>query len=138
MRQGDGSGAGDGAAESARVEERIASMPAAMHDALQGLRRAIAAAAPAAVEGISYALPAFRYRGRPLVSYGATSRHCALYVMSPAVIEAHASELAGYDTSKGTVRFAPHEPLPDDLVTKLVHARIAEIDAAAGRARPGG
>jgi uncharacterized protein YdhG (YjbR/CyaY superfamily) len=122
----------DDSAETARVEERIAAMPAPMHDALQGLRRMIAAAAPAAVEVISYALPAFRYRGRPLVSYGATSRHCALYVMSPAVIEAHASELAGYDTSKGTIRFAPSEPLPADLVTRLVHARIDEIDAVAG------
>jgi uncharacterized protein YdhG (YjbR/CyaY superfamily) len=47
---------------------------------------------------------------------------------------AHADALTGYDTSKGTVRFATHSPLPDDLVTTLVKARLAETDAAAKRA----
>ena len=46
-------------------------------------------------------------------------------------MEAHADELADYDTSKGTVRFAPDQPLPRYLVQKLVRARMAEIDGAA-------
>jgi uncharacterized protein YdhG (YjbR/CyaY superfamily) len=46
-------------------------------------------------------------------------------------MDAHADEMKGHDTSKGTVRFAAAEPLPVDLVTKLVRARIAETDAAA-------
>jgi uncharacterized protein YdhG (YjbR/CyaY superfamily) len=64
------------------------------------------------------------------VSFGAAKNHCALYVQSPAVMEAHAAELEGHDISKGTVRFAAAKPLPADLVTKLVKARIAETDAA--------
>jgi uncharacterized protein YdhG (YjbR/CyaY superfamily) len=99
--------------------------------ALQTLRGTIAAAAPDAVEGINYGVPAFKYRGRPLVSFGAATSHCAFYVQSPAVMEAHRDELAGYDTSKGTVRFPATAPLPDDLITKLVRARVAETDAAA-------
>jgi uncharacterized protein YdhG (YjbR/CyaY superfamily) len=55
--------------------------------------------------------------------------------MSPAVMEAHRGELSGYDTSKGTIRFAPGEPLPDGLIRKLVGARIAEIDAEAATRR---
>ena len=96
---------------------------------LQALRRTIAAAAPEAVESISYGVPAFKYRGRSFVSFGAGKNHCAFYVQSPAVMDAHRAELAAYDTSKGTVRFAPDAPLPDALVTKLVRARIDEIDA---------
>jgi uncharacterized protein YdhG (YjbR/CyaY superfamily) len=96
--------------------------------ALEELRATIAAAAPGAVEAIAYGVPAFRYRGRPLVSFGAGKGHCAFYVQSPGVMEAHRDALAGLDTSKGTIRFMPDRPLPSDLVTTLVRARMAETD----------
>ncbi|MDB5541549.1 MAG: hypothetical protein JWQ89_3276 [Devosia sp.] len=41
-------------------------------------------------------------------------------------MEAHATALKGLDTSKGTIRFTPENPLPDELVTRLVKARILE------------
>jgi uncharacterized protein YdhG (YjbR/CyaY superfamily) len=115
---------------SPEVDAFLAARPQEMRGALESLRRTIAAAAPDAVEGISYGVPAFKYRGRPLVSFGGGKNHCSFYVQSPAVMEAHRDELAGYETSKGTIRFAPDEPLPVDLVRKLVAARIAEVDAA--------
>ena len=124
-------------AQDANASDQIDAMLAALPDdqriALQSLREMIAAAAPEAVEAISYALPAFRYRGRPLVSYGAAKSHVAFYCMSPAAMEQHSDLLAGYDTSKGTIRFQPNEPLPASLVTTLVNARLAETDAAAKR-----
>lgn len=116
---------------SPEVDAFLAAVPVEMRKALEDLRRTIAAAAPDAVEGIGYGVPAFKYRGRPLVSLGAGKNHCAFYVQSPAVMDAHRGELAGYDTSKGTVRFAPAKPLPAALVTKLVKARMAQTDAAA-------
>ena len=82
---------------------------------------------------MSYGAPAFRYRDRPLVAYGAARNHCSFYVMSPAVMEAIEDELTTYDTSKGTIRFMPDALLPDALVTKLVKARMAETDAAGTR-----
>jgi len=112
------------------IEEYLAAAPEEMRAALEDLRGMIRAAAPDAIEGISYGVPAFKYRGRPLVSLGAAKNHCAFYVQSPAVMEAHAAALAGYDTAKGTVRFLPAEPLPEALVRQLVNARIAEVDAA--------
>ena len=113
------------------VDAFLAALPLEMRAALENLRRAIRAAAPDAEESISYGVPAFKYRGRPLVSFGAAKSHCSFYVQSPAVMEAHRDEFAAYDTSKGTVRFAPDAPLPDELVAKLVRARMAETDAAA-------
>ena len=94
--------------------------------ALEQLRATIREAAPGAEECISYQLPAFRLDGRMLVAYGATAKHCALYLMSSSIVGAHQEELKEHDTSKGTIRFRADEPLPTDLVRKLVMARIAE------------
>jgi uncharacterized protein YdhG (YjbR/CyaY superfamily) len=116
---------------SVEVDTFLAGLAPEVRAALEGLRRTIAKAAPDAVEGISYGVPAFKYRGRPLVSFGAGKNHCSFYVQSPAVMDAHQNELARFDTAKGTIRFAPDKPLPADLVTKLVQARMAETDAAA-------
>jgi uncharacterized protein YdhG (YjbR/CyaY superfamily) len=91
--------------------------------ALQKLRRAIKAAAPKAEECISYQLPAFRLNGKFLVAYGAAANHCAFYPGS--VIMVLKSELKGYDTSKGTLRFPAEKPLPATLVRKLVKLRMA-------------
>jgi uncharacterized protein YdhG (YjbR/CyaY superfamily) len=93
--------------------------------ALERLRKTIRAAAPKAEECISYQLPAFRLNGM-LVAFGATTKHCAFYLMSASTVAAYEQELADYDTSKGTIRFQPNEPLPATLVRKLVKARIAE------------
>jgi uncharacterized protein YdhG (YjbR/CyaY superfamily) len=98
--------------------------------ALQTLRGQIKAAAPAAEEVLSYGVPAFR-QGGMLVSYGATPRHCAFYVMSSTVLDGFAGQLDAYDTSKGTIRFQPDAPLPAALVKRIVAARIAENAAAA-------
>jgi len=114
-----------------QIDAVLATLPQDQRGALESLRRTIRSAAPAATEAISYGAPAFRYPGRPLVSYGAAKTHCAFYVMSPAVLDAHRDEVASLDTSKGTIRFTPDAPLPESLVTAIVRDRMAETDAAA-------
>lgn len=114
----------------ARIDTYLASLPAEMGATLADLRRNIQAAAPDAVEAISYGAPAFRYRGRPLVAYNAAKAHASFFPMDPAVIEAHRDELHGWDTAKGTIRFTSATPLPAELVTALVRARLAGLDAA--------
>ncbi|MEX0864629.1 MAG: DUF1801 domain-containing protein [Acidimicrobiia bacterium] len=121
-------------AEVATVDAFLAAAPDDQRAALEQLRAVIKAAAPEAVEGLGYGVPAFKYLGRPLVSYGAAKAHCAFYVQSPAVMEAHAHLVEGYDTSKGTIRFQAHQPLPADLVTTLVRARMAETEASEKKA----
>jgi len=113
-----------------QIDAYLATLPEAMRTALEELRRTISTAAPDAEAVIGYGVPAFRYRGRPLVSFGATRTHGSFYVQSPAVMDAHRSELEGYRTAKGTVHFVPGTPLPERLVTALVRARMAETDAA--------
>ena len=116
---------------SAEIDALLAALPEDLRTALETLRRQIAAAAPDAVETIAYSVPAFRYRGRPLVSFSAGRNGagpCALYVQSPALMDANRELLERYDTGKGTIRFTPAAPLPADLVTMLVRGRMAETD----------
>lgn len=119
------------ASEQRSIDDYLAGLEPAPRAALEKLRRAIAAAAPEAEEGWSYGLPAFRYHGRPLVAFAVAAKHCSFFPMSPEVIAAHADELAGYDTSKGTIRFSPGSELPAALVRKLVKARLTELGAVA-------
>lgn len=114
------------AARAQTIDEYLAALSDDKRAALEKIRKAIKAAAPGAEECISYQLPAFRLDGKVLVGFGATSKHCALYLMSGSTVEAHKDELAGYDTSKGTIRFPADKPLPATLVRKLVRARIVE------------
>ena len=108
------------------IDEYLGALSDEQRGALEKLRKTIKQAAPKAEECISYQLPAFRLNGRMLVAFGARANHCAFYPMSPATVKAYEQELAGYDTSKGTIRFRADKPLPSSLVRKLVKARIAE------------
>jgi uncharacterized protein YdhG (YjbR/CyaY superfamily) len=116
-------------------DEYLAALSPENRAVLEKLRQAIRGAAPDAEECVSYGLAAFRLDGRPLVALGATANHCAFYLMSGSTVAAHAAELAGRDTSKGTIRFPADKPLPSALVRKLVKARIAENAGRAGKSR---
>lgn len=115
------------------VDEYLEALPADVRRALEGLRRAIRAAAPEAVERISYRVPTF-HQGGPLVAFRAARHHCSFLVMSPSLVASLEDELRGYDASGGTIRFRADRPLPPALVARVVRARLEE-NAAAKRTR---
>jgi len=107
-------------------DDYLASVSPDFRTALQKLREQIRRAAPKAEESIGYGICSFKLDGKSLVGYGATAKHCALFLMSGTTVADFADELADYDTSKGTIRFRPESPIPAGLVTKLVKARIRQ------------
>ena len=94
------------------------------------IRRLIKAAAPEAVESISYAIPTYKVDGQRLAYFAAFENHMSLYALPTKSMPADAKR---HLASKGTIRFTPEDPLPSALVTKLVKARLADIKA--GRSR---
>src|SRR5687767_12116615 len=104
-------------AEPKGIDGYLAALPDGARATLTEVRRVINAAAPEAVESVSYGVPTFKYQGRPLIYFGAAKNHCAVYGID---VEAYQEELAGYDASKGTVRFPPDKPLPEALLKRLV------------------
>ena len=110
------------------MDEYLDGLPREQRAALADVRALVAGLAPDAVEGESYGVPAFILAGRPLLGFSAAKQHLSVFPFSPAAIEAVQERLTGFDTAKGTVRFASDHPLPDDVVADLVRARRAEIE----------
>ncbi|MBP7704971.1 MAG: DUF1801 domain-containing protein [Caulobacter sp.] len=110
------------AAPAATVEAYLAALPPVQRAALEHLRAVILSAAPGAAEGISYGIPTFKVGGKAVGHMAAAARRLSFH--PGAVIEAFAAELAGFATSKGTVRFQPDSPIPDDLVRRIVRFNI--------------
>lgn len=110
-------------------DDYLAQLPDDKRATLEKVRKAIRAAAPDATEGMSYGMPAF-IQGKPIAGYAAHAGHCAYYPMSGDIVTALAKDLAGYDTTKGGIRFPIGQPLPATLIRKLVRAWLAEIAAA--------
>jgi uncharacterized protein YdhG (YjbR/CyaY superfamily) len=113
----------------ASIDAYLAAVPPNARAGLQKLRTMIHTAVPEAEEGISYGVPTFKLNGRPLAAFAAAKEHSSLFPMSAAVIRGLASELEKYATSKGTIRFPPDRPPPARLVTKILKARITELES---------
>lgn len=106
------------------IDEYIAAFPPDIQARLHAVRATIREAAPAAAERISYQMPTFFLQGN-LVHFAALKHHIGLYP-TPSGVEAFAAELADYERSKGAVRFPLEQPLPLDLVSRIVTFRVAE------------
>lgn len=96
---------------------------------LNQMRNLILQAAPESKEVISYQMPAFQYKGI-LVYFAAYAKHIGFYP-TPSAIEKFKSELSEYKTSKGAVQFPIKQPLPEDLITRMVQFRVRENEKKA-------
>jgi len=107
------------------VDEYLDRVPEPARSTLYELRAVIRSVAPVeATESISYGIPTFKYKGM-LAAYAAFSDHCSLFPGAGPTIE-FKDELKNFQTSKGTIRFAPNKPLPAALIKKLLKSRVAE------------
>lgn len=107
------------------IDEYIAGFPVETQKVLNELRALICAAAPAVTETISYAVPTFDLNGRHLVHFAGYEKHIGFYP-TPSGIEAFKEELKPYKCAKGSVQFPLAQPLPTDLIRRIVQFRVEE------------
>jgi uncharacterized protein YdhG (YjbR/CyaY superfamily) len=116
------------------IDEYIANFPEDVQVKLKALRTTIREAAPEAQEAISYGMPTFKLKGN-LVHFAAFKNHIGFYPV-PSGIAAFQEELSIYKQGKGSVQFPLDEPLPLELVRKIVQFRITEnLEKAAAKAK---
>ena len=106
------------------VDEYIKSFPKESRLLLEKVRQTVRKAAPQAVEVISYSMPAYKLDGI-LVWFAAHTEHIGFYPGASG-IAAFRNELAGYKGAKGSVQFPFDEPLPLELISKIVLFKVAE------------
>jgi uncharacterized protein YdhG (YjbR/CyaY superfamily) len=107
------------------IDAYIAQFPAETQQVLQEMRKLIRANAPGATETMSYAIPTFDLNGRHLVHFAGYSRHIGFYPI-PTGTEAFKEELSRFKTGKGSVQFPLDQPLPRDLIRRIVEFRVKE------------
>ena len=110
------------------VTDYLNEQPDNVYTALENIRQIIKFLVPGAEETISYKVPSYKYKGM-LVGFGAAKNHCSFFVMSSTLLNDFKDEVKDFKTSTGTIRFSPDKPIPNDLITKIVMARLAENEA---------
>lgn len=110
----------------ASIDEYIAGFPAQTQALLEGVRALIRAEAPDATETISYAIPTFDLNGKHLCHFAAFKDHLSFFPTDTGAA-AFAEELKGYKGGKGTVQFPYGQPLPVDLIRRMVAHRVEQV-----------
>ena len=106
------------------IDQYIDSFPESTQEKLHTLRNLIKTESPEAQEKISYQMPTFFLNGN-LVHFAAYPKHIGFYP-TPSAIERFQKEVSKYKHAKGSVQFPINEPLPCDLIRKIVRFRMQE------------
>ena len=107
------------------VEDYIASFPILIQEHLKSLRNTILKKAPQAIESMAYGMPAYKTNGKPLVYFAAYKNHVGFYA-TPTGHAEFAEELSKYKTGKGSVQFPINQPMPLELIERIVEFRVME------------
>lgn len=106
------------------VDAYISSFPEGIQELLLCIRRTVRAAAPEAIEKISWQMPAF-YECGILLCYAAFKDHVSIFP-GPETVGAFEKKLRKYHTSKGTIQFPFENPLPTGLIEEIVKYRLRQ------------
>ena len=111
------------------VAEYLATLPKATRTTLQRVRSAIRKAVPGGEEAISYQIPALKIAGSAVIYFAGWKEHYSVYPATKKVVSSLKHELAGYELSRGTIRFPLSEPVPTKLIAAIAKIRVQEATA---------
>jgi uncharacterized protein YdhG (YjbR/CyaY superfamily) len=107
------------------VDNYISAFPHEVQIILEQIRTIIKTTAPEAIENMAYGMPAYKTNGKPLVYFAAYKRHIGFYA-TPSGHEKFKPELSKYKQGKGSVQFPITQPIPLDLIIRIVEFRVQE------------
>lgn len=117
------------------IDDYIAAFPTDVQALLQKVRRTIRKAAPDAQEAISYRIPTFKLNGRYLIYFAGFKKHIGVYPVDAGGAEFD-NELARYASGKATLKFPLDQPIPFDLIAKVVKVKARLASAKKKRDTP--
>jgi len=112
------------------IDHYISNFPIDVQEILTQIRSIIKNAAPEAVENIGYGMPEYKSNGKPLVYFAGFKNHIGLYA-TPSGHAQFSAELSNYKQGKGSVQFPINEPIPFDLIKRIVEFRAKENSSKA-------
>lgn len=111
------------------VDDYLNAAPEPHQSTLRALRSTLRSVLHDAAERMSYGVPAFEVDGKVVAGYAYYTNHCSYFPHSGSVLPVLADDLAGYEWSKGTLKFPIDAPLPEALVRRLIEVKLAQFDA---------
>lgn len=111
------------------IDEYLTTFPQQTVKLLQKVRLTIKNAAPGAEETISYGMPAFRFKGKVIIYFAGYKNHIGVYA-TPSGHAAFQKELSAYKQGKGSVQFPLDQPLPLELIKRMVQFRVKQQEEA--------
>jgi uncharacterized protein YdhG (YjbR/CyaY superfamily) len=114
------------------IDAYIATFPADIGETLEELRALIHTIVPDVQERISYGMPTFELDGKYLVYFAGWKEHVGFYPVTGAVERELGKELEPFRTGKGTIQFPLGEPMPLDLIRRIVEVRVRELTGQSG------
>ncbi len=110
------------------VSQYLSTLSNEERETLETIRKQILSLMPEAEERLSRSAPFFYYKGKRAVGFRSSKTHLSFFIMEGKVLDTHRSELSDYDNSSTVIKFSPEKPLDENIIEKLVRARIQEIE----------
>jgi uncharacterized protein YdhG (YjbR/CyaY superfamily) len=112
------------------IDEYLQMVPEDQRALLSTVRDQVRRQVPDVEEAISYQMPTFKLRGKPLLHMAAWKKHCSIYPVTEAVRTAYADGLAGFKHSKDSLHFTTNQPIPPDVLEAIIQDRVADHEAS--------
>lgn len=110
------------------VLDYLESLPKNDREVLKRLRNQILQLVPVMEERLSRGVPFFYFKGKRAVGFRSTKKHLSFFIMEGNVLKELQKEIAHLDYSSTVIRFNVDNPIPENIIEKLVNARIQEIE----------
>ncbi len=107
------------------IDNYIAQFPDTVQEILKQIRSLIKHHAPDGEELFAYGMPAYKTNKKPLVYFAAFKNHIGFYA-TPSGHNEFTQELSRYKQGKGSVQFPLDQPIPYDLIERIVKFRVEE------------